>query len=199
PRSLGRVDVHLLVLGYGSIVSRRVLPAALSLDTISRISVASRRPRPQAADDGVAWFQSYDEALRSSGADAVYVSGVNTSHAEWVFRSLESGLHVMVDKPAFLDLATAERAVTMATRESRVLAEATVFAFHPQMRALQSELDSEGRPLRVSATLTMPPFAPENFRYRADCGGGSLYDLGPYVAGANRLLFGTSPATVDCV
>jgi predicted dehydrogenase len=132
--------VRLLVLGYGSIVRRRVLPAARSLAAITLISVASRRGRAPGADAGITWFDDYDEALRSSGADAVYVSGVNTVHADWVCRSLERGLHVMVDKPAFLDVESAETAVALARRVGKGLGEATVFAFHPQASVLRSLL-----------------------------------------------------------
>jgi predicted dehydrogenase len=177
-----------------------VLPAAQSLEAITQISVASRRQRAPEVGADIAWFDNYSEALRSSGADVVYVSGVNAAHAEWVSRALEDGLHVIVDKPAFLDVSSAERAVALARRRARLLAEATVFACHPQVVALQSLLDRDDRSsLRVSATFAMPALGAENFRYRADCGGGSLYDLGPYVAAANRLLFGAAPATIACV
>ena len=51
---------------------------------------------------------------------------------------------------------------------------------------------------RATATFTFPPLPPRDFRYRADCGGGSLYDLGPYAAATNRLLCGAAPAGVHC-
>src|SRR5262245_51695550 len=134
--------MYLLILGYSSIVRRRVLPAALSVGNITGIGIATRRGRvPEPAGD-ITWFSDYGEALGSSGADAVYVSGVNAAHAEWVHRSLEQGLHVIVDKPAFLDVASAEDAVALARRQRKVLAEATVFPFHPQFATFRSLVEA---------------------------------------------------------
>ena len=110
--------MHLLFLGYSSIVRRRVLPGARSVPAIQFISVASRsqgRDGAEARAEGDRavdrWYPDYEEALASAGADLVYVSGANADHAEWVMRALRHGCHVIVDKPAFLDPETAEAAV----------------------------------------------------------------------------------------
>ena len=70
--------VHLLFLGYSSIVRRRVLPAARTVSAIHGISVASRshgrdgaagRVDGDGAVDG--WYADYEEALASAGTDLV--------------------------------------------------------------------------------------------------------------------------------
>ena len=198
--------MHLLFLGYSSIVRRRVLPAARSLAAIRRISVASRSQvrdgtATASGGDGAVdrWYPDYEEALAVAAADVVYVSGANAVHAEWVMRALHDGCHVIVDKPAFLDPESAEAAVRLAREKKRGLAEATVFSFHPQAAALRALLDpAEAGTVRATATFSFPPLPPDDFRYRADCGGGSLYDLGPYAAATNRLLFGAPPERVHC-
>lgn len=199
--------MHLLFLGYSSIVRRRVLAAARSVAAIRRISVASRSQGQDGAegrvDDGGAvnqWYADYADALDDAAADLVYVSGTNAVHREWVLRALRHGCHVMVDKPAFLDLESAEAAVRLAREQGRGLAEATVFLFHPQAAALRALVDpAESAATRVTATFSFPPLPPDDFRYRADRGGGSLYDLGPYAAATNRLLFGRAPDGVHCM
>ena len=114
-------------------------------------------------------------------------------------RALDHGCHVIVDKPAFLDLESAEAAARLAREKNRGLAEATVFSFHPQAAVLRTLLDAaEADTIRATATFSFPPLPPDDFRYRADCGGGSLYDLGPYAAATNRLLFGAPPDDVHC-
>ena len=198
--------MHLLFLGYSSIVRRRVLPAARSVAAIRRISVASRsQGRDGAAgriDDGGGvdrWHTGYEDALASAAADVVYVSGANAVHAEWVMRALHHGCHVLVDKPAFLDPEAAAAAVRLAREKNRGLAEATVSSFHSQAAALRALVDpAEAGTVRATATFSFPPLPPDDFRYRADCGGGSLYDLGPYAAATNRLLFGAPPENVHC-
>jgi NDP-hexose-3-ketoreductase len=191
--------VHLLILGCSSVVRRRVLPAARTVPAIERVSLASRRPRAADVDVNGDWFDDYDAAIESSGADAVYVSGVNAEHERWVLRSLDRGLHVVVDKPALLDLDSAECAVDRARHAQRVIAEATVFAFHPVSQTMRTLVAGDPMPgWRVTMTFCVPPLDAQDFRYRAGCGGGCLYDLGPYVAATNRLLFGAPPATVAC-
>ena len=198
--------MHLLFLGYSSIVRRRVLPAARTVSAIHRISVASRsqaldgaegRAKGGGAVDG--WYADHEDALASAGADLVYVSGANADHAEWVMRALHHGCHVIVDKPAFLDLEAAKEAVRLARERDRGLAEATVFLCHPQAATLRALVDpAESAVTRATATFSFPPLPPGDFRYRADCGGGSVYDLGPYAAATNRLLFGAPPDSVHC-
>ena len=178
----------------------------MSVPGIRRISIASRSQAPARTGarapgdrEDIRWYADYEDALASSRADLVYVSGVNTAHAGWVLRALERKCHVIVDKPAFLDLDTARAAVKLAREQGRGLAEATVFMFHPQVAALRALLDqTDADVTRATATLSFPPLPHDDFRYRAECGGGSLYDLGPYVAATNRLLFGAAPAGVHC-
>ena len=191
--------MHLLILGYSSIVRRRVVPAARTLERVTRISLASRTRGASDMPGGVEWYGDYDDALTSSGADMVYVSGVNAAHKTWVNEALTRGLHTIVDKPAFLDLQSAEKSVALARRVGKGLAEATVFAFHPQVTAMRSLLTaSEIESTRATAILSIPPRPPDDFRNRADAGGGSINDLGPYIAATSRLLFGTPPASVTC-
>ena len=191
--------MHLLILGHSSIVRRRVLPAARAVAAFSAISVASRSHRGTGGVDDVTWYSSYDEALSSSGADLVYVSGVNSVHALWVEAALERGCHVMVDKPALPDLAATQRAAGLARRRGVGLAEATVFAFHPQVKALKELIDDvEPAATRVTAVLSVPPLPAGDFRYRSDCGGGSVADLGPYAVAVSRIVFGGAPSTVCC-
>jgi NDP-hexose-3-ketoreductase len=186
--------MRLLFLGYSSIVRRRVLPAARQVAGIEAIAVASRSQPPV---DGVRWFRDYDEALGASGADAVYVSGFNSDHAERVTQALSRGFHVMVDKPAFLHVADAEAAAGLAARQGRLLAEATVFAFHPQVGVVQRLVADDGA-VRAALTFSMPPRPDDDFRMNAAAGGGSLNDLGAYAAATSRLIFRQAPATVSC-
>jgi predicted dehydrogenase len=191
--------MHLLILGYSSIVRRRVLPAARAVAAFGAISIASRSHGDAGPEADVAWFPSYDDAISSSGADLVYVSGINSTHAQWVEAALDRGCHVMVDKPALPDLEATQSMAALARRRRVGLAEATVFAFHPQVRTLKELIGAvEPEATRVSAVFSVPPLPAGDFRYRTDCGGGSLSDLGPYAVAVSRVVFGAPPATVSC-
>ena len=179
--------MKLLILGLSSIVTRRVLPAAASLDEITAIDIASicRHP-PETWPKQGNFYRSYVDALSCSSADIVYISLPNSFHVEWIMAALATGCHVIVDKPATMTLAETQACAEEANRRGLVLAEATVFGHHSQFAGLQTFADSIAL-THVEATFVIPPMPIENFRNYRRFGGGCLADMGPYAAGVARL------------
>src|SRR6185369_4992905 len=107
--------MRLLILGYSSIVERRVIPAAAKVEAIAEISIASKsRPQPEGWPKRDRFFNDYAAALRDSDSDLIYLSLPNAMHEPWVMAALAAGKHVVVDKPAMMTLAASERAVDAA-------------------------------------------------------------------------------------
>lgn len=192
--------MDILLIGYSSFARRRVVPAITTTNTFEAIHVASR----SASDDELAGvpklgrvFRDYQQAIDDTPPGLVYVSLTNDAHATWAERSLERGHHVIVDKPAFTDLATAERLVALARDRSLVLAEATTYAYHPVIAHIRRVFEEHGvAPTHLTATLT-PPLPLDSYRYRRVLGGGALLDLGPYTASIGRLIWGVAPQRVS--
>jgi dTDP-3,4-didehydro-2,6-dideoxy-alpha-D-glucose 3-reductase len=186
-----------LILGYSSIAERRVIPAAAKVAAIDEISIASRsRPEPDGWPKRGRFFTDYEGALRESHSDIVYLSLPNAMHERWVLAALAAGKHVVVDKPAMITRDDSARAVTEARRIGRVVAEATVFGFHPQFGVLADFLAENGPLTHVDAQFIIPPLPVANFRNHAELGGGCLLDMGPYAAGLMRILGGGLPSDV---
>jgi predicted dehydrogenase len=192
--------MRLLILGYSSIAERRVIPAAAKVAAITEVSIASRsRPQPQGWAKAGRFFSDYETALRESGSDIVYLSLPNAMHEHWVMTALGAGKHVVVDKPAMMTLEGAQRAVKEAQRVRRLLAEATVFGYHPQFEALADFVAENGPLTHVAAQFIIPPLPIGNFRNHRELGGGCLLDMGPYAAGTIRLLGGGPPSHVTAL
>lgn len=193
--------MSLLLLGFSRIAQRRILPALARLGE-SRVDIATCTRAGEAAWPvglGGLLFADYDSALARSAADWVYVSTENSTHAQWVERALQSGRHVVVDKPAFLSLADTRRLLDLAASRGLCLAEATVYLWHPQFDAVRRIFaDACSAPTRIAALFSCPPLAEGNFRYRRDAGGGTLWDQGPYAVTPGRILFGEDPEDVIC-
>ncbi len=191
--------MRLLILGYSSIAERRVIPAAAKVAAIDEISIASKsRPQPNGWPKAGRFFDDYKAGL-DSGPDLVYLSLPNAMHEHWVMKALAAGKHVIVDKPAMMTLAAAERGVQEARRSGRVLAEATVFGFHPVF-AILAEFFAEHGPLNcVDAQFIIPPLPIANFRNRGELGGGCLLDMGPYAAGTMRIFGGGPPSHITAL
>jgi predicted dehydrogenase len=193
--------MKVLILGYSNIVARLALPALLQTRGVDRVEIASRRRLEGSdlpADFTGDLHVGYAEALEASDADLVYVSLVNSLHERWVEAALRSGRHVIVDKPAFLSFNSARRLDEMARTSGLCLAEAVVFADHPQVGVIRRIVEESQGITRLLAAFSFPPLAEENFRNHPELGGGSLYDLGTYAAAAYRLFFESPPQEITC-
>jgi predicted dehydrogenase len=195
-------DRHVLLLGYSRIARKRLIPAlgacgqAVCLD-IASISSASAARAEQCLPGDI--FDCYGSALHESRADLVYISLVNSAHAQWAEMALQSGRHVIVDKPAFLSSTDAKRLIALAESRHLLLAEANVFSFHPQVEyALEEFKAAKTAPVKITSVFSFPGFQKEDFRYKADCGGGVLNDLGPYAISAGTVFFKEHPRAIFC-
>jgi predicted dehydrogenase len=192
--------MRLLILGYSSIAERRVISAAAKVGAIEEISIASKsRPQPDRWPKQGCFFNDYEAALRDNDADIVYLSLPNAMHEHWVMAALAAGKHVVVDKPAMMTLAGGERAVKEARRIKRVVAEATVFGYHPQFEALAAFFAENGPLTQAAAQFIIPPLPIANFRNHGELGGGCLLDMGPYAAATMRILGGGAASDVTAL
>jgi predicted dehydrogenase len=197
PRSLQRGGgLTALILGWSAIARRRVAPAFAAIG-ITALDVASRT-RQVVLPDGVCGraFRDYDEALAHSAATLVYVSTRNHEHAAWARAALASGRDVVIDKPAAIALADVEALADLAAGQGRSIAEATVYPWHPQIDALRELARTYGPVTRITATFSFPSLPADDVRWRAEWGGGALWDLGPYAVTPGRLLFDAEPMAI---
>jgi dTDP-3,4-didehydro-2,6-dideoxy-alpha-D-glucose 3-reductase len=194
--------MHILLIGYSALVQKRVLPALQKMALVDSIDIASRGAGSGVLDaascNGMV-FNDYADALSRSNADLVYISLVNTSHAEWAEKALRRGFHVIVDKPSFTSFDDVQRLTDLAGVKNLCLAEATVYAWHPQIQMAREQfLQAATRPTRLTVSFSFPPLPADNFRYQKHLGGGALWDLGPYAVSPGRLFFEAEPEEVFC-
>ncbi len=157
------------------------------------LAIASRRPqRAQAlaSRHGVPRVHAtYDHLLADPDIDGVYLPLTNDAHRPWTLRALEAGKHVLCEKPLALNAAEGEEMAAAARSTGRLLMEAFMYRFHPQMRTLAAGL--AGREVRhVHAAFGFRLKDPANYRARSELGGGALYDVGCYCIDVSRWLLG---------
>jgi NDP-hexose-3-ketoreductase len=190
--------MKVLLIGYSSISKRRVIPALLSLGAESvDVASLSKSAWEWSSYLPLRMFRDYDQALDQTDAQAVYVSTVNSQHARWARKALQSGFHVIVDKPAFLSVAETQELIELAHRNQRCLAEATVYVCHPSISTARKAFEQAGSsPTHLLAVFSYPPVSFDNYRNFAESGGGALWDLGPYAITPGRLFFGVAPSDI---
>jgi dTDP-3,4-didehydro-2,6-dideoxy-alpha-D-glucose 3-reductase len=193
--------MDVLILGHSSIAQRRVVPALRTIPDIGRIDVATRKV---AEGSSIDWphgkvYGDYRKALHESDAELVYVSLVNSEHERWTEAAIEARHHVVVDKPAFLSVPATERILDLADRHGVCIAEATVWAAHPQIQCARELFAEAGCvPKRILAEFCFPALDASNFRYQQALGGGALWDVGPYAVSVGRTFFGGEPESIAC-
>jgi predicted dehydrogenase len=195
--------MHLLLLGHSKLVKRRILPILAQLPQITQVSVAKFASSQWPEDErGLlhARYDSYEQAALQCEPDLVYVSTVNSAHHALAQTWLERSCHVLIDKPATLCLREARSLVELAQARKALVAEATVYTFHPQVALIRNLFVAEGcLPRYATAQFSFPPLEPSNFRYQAALGGGALFDTAAYAVSVGRFYFNKAPSTVMAV
>lgn len=193
--------MRVLILGYSSIVRRRVLPALRKIPSIESIDIATRHTTnlDEKQTFNIRLFNDYHTACSTSQAELVYISLINSEHALWAERVLQNGRHVIVDKPACTNLADAQKLVELADKKNLCCAEATVYLWHPQIHKAYTLFEqARTTPTRLTLSFSFPPFPNDNFRYQKHLGGGALLDLGPYAVTPGRIFFNAEPEEIVC-
>ncbi|MGQ4717412.1 Gfo/Idh/MocA family protein [Streptomyces anulatus] len=183
------------VLGCAGIARRRILPAIAATEGVELTAVASRdeaRARETAAPYGARPVHGYQALLDRDDIDAVYVPLPAALHERWTEAALHAGRHVLAEKPLTTDPAATGRLLTLARRSDLFLMENVMFVHHGQHDAVR-ELLADGAigELRgFSAAFAVPRLPDGDIRYRADLGGGALWDTGVYPVRAALHLLG---------
>ncbi len=175
-------------------INRLVLAGAREADGVEIAAVASRdgaRAEEYAREHGIARAHGSYEALLADGdVDAVYISLPNSMHHEWTMRALESGKHVLCEKPYTLRAAEVGEAFDAADRAGLVLSEAFMWRHNPLAQRLVELLPEIGELRAVRASFAFPLADETNVRLIADLDGGALMDVGCYCVSGARLLAG---------
>jgi NDP-hexose-3-ketoreductase len=187
--------VRFAVLGAAEIAWRRMLPAMAAVAEAEPVVVATARPGGAdhfAERYGVATADGYEAALARDDVDAVYLPLPNALHARWAERALETGRHVLVEKPLATDAPAAARLTGLARSLGLTVMENMMFVRHRQHAELLRlvEAGRVGRPTTFAAAFTVPPRPDGDIRYRAELGGGALLDTGVYPIRAAQHVLG---------
>ena len=121
-------------------------------------------------------------------------------HLQNVLEAVRGGVRgIVCEKPFAVDATQAEEMVQAAKSANVVLMEGLMFHYQPQILAVkQRVLDGAVGDVRfVRATFSSPMVPRDNWRLRAELGGGAAMDLGCYCISCIRYLAGAEPLSVS--
>lgn len=200
-----RQPVRWGILGTADINRVSFLPAMKEAggEVVAIGSRSKEKAERFAAEWGISRaYGSYEAVLDDPDIEAVYIPLPNTMHGEWIAKAAQAGKHVFCEKPLTLTAREAEEAVAACRQAGVLLAEAFVYHYHRQTKAVRRLLES-GAIGEVKHTDALMQYFfnrdPKDIRLSRELGGGALNDVGCYVLSWARLVMGGSPEAVAAV
>lgn len=173
------------ILGTADIAFRRFLPALQKCPDVTYAGVASRtieKAERFVNTFGGQAYSSYDELLADASVDAIYVPLPPALHYEWGKKVLESGKHLLMEKPFTTSLTETEALLALAEKKGLTVHENYMFLYHSQLVKIK-ELMADGalgEVRLIRAAFGFPTRGGDDFRYKKELGGGALLDCGGY-------------------
>jgi predicted dehydrogenase len=175
------------LLGVGAIAQVVHLPVLSQLESVELAAVCDVdqvRAKALAARFGIPHvFRNDDDVFKSDVVDALIICTPSYLHEEQAIAALESGKHVLVEKPLAMSAAGVERVLAVAERTGRKVMVAMNNRYRPDTMALRpfalhDELGdiflTRGAWLNRKVRVVRP-----TWRHRkATAGGGAMMDLG---------------------
>ncbi len=183
-------DIGWLLVGAGDIAGKRVAPALAGSGGLVAVCDVVRERAEQVAGrfDAREVYSDLDEALAKTSANAVYLATPVFLHVRQARQVLESGRHVLVEKPLGLNAADARQAVE-AAKKSKLTAGGAYFRRCSARYAQAKEMIDRGefgRIVLVRMTyfswFNPSPDDPKHWRViPSKSGGGVLADMGSHM------------------
>ncbi|XP_061340346.1 uncharacterized oxidoreductase At4g09670-like [Gastrolobium bilobum] len=203
------------ILGCANI-ARKVARAIALAPNATLCAIASRSKEKAerfAAEnflpESVRVYGSYDEVVDDPGVDAVYVPLPTCLHARWAVKAACKKKHVLVEKPAALDVAELDRILEACESNGVQFMDGAMWWHHPRTAHIEHLLSvSHSRSIGpihfIHSTSTMPAtpeFLENNIRVKPELNAlGALGDLAWYCIGASLWAKGYQlPTTVTAL
>lgn len=195
------------IIGTGTIANNFVKGLS-ALPNAQLYAVASRTKEKAEAFGkqygAVKCYGSYEELVKDSEVDVVYIATPNTAHKENAMLCINNGKPVLCEKPFTINAKEAEEVVNLARDKKVFLMEAMWSRFFPVMEQVRKWLkeDAIGELRMITADFGFRRTGPvilEDRKVNPNLGGGALLDVGIYPIAFSSMIFGDTPKTITGV
>jgi predicted dehydrogenase len=195
--------IRIGILGAARIAPRGIVSPANETLGAEVVAIAARnieRAQDFAAQHSIPLaFGSYAELIARDDIDLVYCALPPSAHLEWCTAALNSGKHVLVEKPFANNAQDAAQIVAAARAAGRHAFEGMHYRFHPLFERALGLIRGGivGKLKHIEATFNADlPDTPGELRYIEALGGGALMDLGCYCLHWIRTVAGEEPSVI---
>ena len=140
-------------------------------------------------------YGSYQSMLDDPEIDVVYNSLPNSLHTEWTVKAMQTGKHVLCEKPLATTLEEVDAMRAAVHETGMILAEAFMYRHHPQTLKVRELVNSGvlGDVRVIKGAFTFNLTNPVDVRLNPEMGGGSVWDVGCYPINFARYILGGEP------
>lgn len=185
--------MRVAVIGVGSMGSNhlRVYSELDDVELVAASDVSQELLDTVSDRFGIATYTDYRELFEKEKPDAVSITVPTTDHEEVATFALQSGAHVLVEKPIAATVEEGQRIIALAKQMKRQLMVGHIIRFNPAIQSLKKRLDNGdlGRIFQIFCRR-IGPF-PARIR---DVG--VVVDLAPHDVDIMRFLSGLDPIRV---
>ena len=185
-------------IGAGSIAKKALYPALKNSNFGEIEAVAGKDPnRAKALSPNGKIYTDYQDLIDDPEIEAVYISLPNSLHIPWSIKAMQTGKHVLCEKPVAMNANELEEAIKIKDETGMLFMEASWNRWHPRTIRIKELVDKKviGEIKEINAGFTYDGLDPSNIRAIPELGGGSLYDLGPYSTVAPLWILDFAPVT----
>jgi predicted dehydrogenase len=145
-------------------------------------------------------YEQYDEMLASGKVDAVYLATPNSGHVDLAVRTLNAGIHLLLEKPMAVTVEECERISAAAAASKAKLMVAYRLHFEPStLNIIERIRAGELGTLRAFNSTFTQHVAASNHRAKNGFWAGPVADMGPYPINAVRNIFAAEPIEVFAI
>lgn len=188
--------IRIGVVGCSEIAYRRFMPAVAEIDSV-KVEAVAEEYAPEKLEAfcnnfGIEGMTSFDDLISREDIDAIYVPQPPALHYKWAKKSLESGKHVLIEKPSTISYRDSKELIDIAKSNNLAFHENYMFQYHRQIKEIK-DIISKGiiGDIRLfRADFGFPLREKNDFRYIRNLGGGALFDAGGYTIKLATLFLG---------
>ncbi|HLI80042.1 MAG TPA: Gfo/Idh/MocA family oxidoreductase, partial [Candidatus Binataceae bacterium] len=193
------------ISGFGEVAARGHLPGWLTREGVGIVAIhepiAARREVAMRMLKGARIYDDLGLMLDGESPDFVDIASPPALHANAIRTALESGAHVLCEKPLCLDLAEFDALTKLAAERARILMCVHNWKHAPALAVMRDALASgrlgTSRFLSIDRMRTEPAGGAGKWRSETASGGGILIDHGWHAFYLAQWLMGDAPQTVS--
>lgn len=141
-------------------------------------------------------FEDYEEIIKSTEVDAIYISTPHTFHGEWTIKAAKKGKHILCEKPACINYLEAKKVIDVVRNADVFYMEGFMYRCHPQITKLLEliKLNLVGKIESIYSSFGFNAgiVDPQSRLFDKNLAGGAILDVGLYPVSFSRLVAGAS-------